>query len=166
MNNNIMSSQALRVLNITLIVLFCLAIILPFFHVLAISFNSGIDAQKGGIGFWPREWSIENYTEVFKQDNLLNGLFISIFRTVVGTVVGVALMSMAAYAMTIKTMPGRKQITFFVFRIDSYQGSVSCCESQLDLKWVAMNQLIDYPFPEDNIEIIELIKRTCFETAI
>ena len=68
-------------------------------NVLAISFNSGIDAQKGGIAFWPREWSIENYLEVFKQGNLMNGLFISIFRTVVGTVVGVALMSMAAYAI-------------------------------------------------------------------
>ncbi|MDR7079869.1 putative aldouronate transport system permease protein [Neobacillus niacini] len=115
MSNSMKSSTALRVLNSALIVLFCLAIILPFLHVLAISLNSGIDAQKGGIGFWPREWSVENYTEVFKQDNLLNGLFISIFRTVVGTVVGVALMSMAAYAMTIKTLPGRKAITFFVF---------------------------------------------------
>ena len=115
MSNSMKGSTALRVLNSTLIILFCLAIILPFLHVLAISFNSGIDAQKGGIGFWPREWSIENYTEVFKQNNLLNGLFISIFRTVVGTVVGVALMSMAAYAMTVKTLPGRKAITFFVF---------------------------------------------------
>ena len=115
MSKAIAGSKALRVMNIALIVLFCLAIILPFLHVLAISFNSGIDAQKGGIGFWPREWSFENYVEVFKQNNLLNGLFISIFRTVVGTVVGVALMSMAAYAMTIKTLPGRKQITIFVF---------------------------------------------------
>lgn len=115
MSNSMSGAKWLRILNITLVVFFCLAIILPFLNVLAISFNSGVDAQKGGITFWPREWSIENYIEVFKQDNLVNGLFISIFRTVVGTLVGVALMSMAAYAMTIKTLPGRKAITFFVF---------------------------------------------------
>lgn len=109
------SSKYMRILNFTIIVLVCLTILLPFMHVLAISFNSGIDAQKGGIAFWPREWSIENYFEVFKQKNILNGLMISIFRTVVGTVVGVALMAMAAYALTIKTMPGRKYFTIFVF---------------------------------------------------
>ena len=115
MSESMKSSKYMRILNFTFIVLFCLAILLPFMHVLAISFNSGIDAQKGGIGFWPREWSFENYFEVFKQENILNGLMISIFRTVVGTVVGVGLMAMAAYAMTIKTMPGRKHITIFVF---------------------------------------------------
>jgi len=115
MSESMKSSKYMRILNFILIVLICLTILLPFMHVLAISFNSGIDAQKGGISFWPREWSIENYFEVFKQDNILNGLMISIFRTVVGTVVGVALMAMAAYALTIKTMPGRKYFTIFVF---------------------------------------------------
>lgn len=115
MSDSMAGSKLMRVLNITLIVLLSLLIILPFVHVLAISLNSGIDAQKGGITFWPREWSIENYVEVFKQGDLMNGLFISLFRTVIGTVVGVALMAMAAYALTITTLPGRKQITFFVF---------------------------------------------------
>ena len=90
MSESMKSSKYMRILNFTIIVLICLTILLPFMHVLAISFNSGIDAQKGGIAFWPREWSIENYFEVFKQDNILNGLMISIFRTVVGTAVGVA----------------------------------------------------------------------------
>ena len=115
MSESMKSSKYMRILNFTIIVLVCLTILLPFMHVLAISFNSGIDAQKGGIAFWPREWSFENYFEVFKQENILNGLMISVFRTVVGTVVGVALMAMAAYALTIKTMPGRKYFTIFVF---------------------------------------------------
>lgn len=115
MSDSMKSSRWMRILNLVLIIALSLTIILPFMHVLAISFNSGIDAQRGGISFWPREWSIENFIEVFKQENLMNGLFISIFRTVVGTVAGVGLMSMAAYALTIKTLPGRKYITFFIF---------------------------------------------------
>ena len=115
MSESMKSSKYMRILNFTIIVLICLTILLPFMHVLAISFNSGIDAQKGGIAFWPREWSIENYFEVFKQENILNGLMISVFRTVVGTAVGVGLMAMAAYALTIKSMPGRKYFTIFVF---------------------------------------------------
>lgn len=104
-----------RVLNITLLIIFAVMILIPFLHVLAVSFNEGTDAQRGGIGFWPRMWTLDNFLEVFKQDNLLNGLLISIFRTVVGTVFGVGLMSMAAYALTVKTLPGRSFFTFFIF---------------------------------------------------
>ncbi|XJS10195.1 carbohydrate ABC transporter permease [Aerococcaceae bacterium WGS1372] len=104
-----------KMLNITLLSIFALIILIPFFHVLAVSFNEGMDAQRGGIGFWPRMWTLDNYMEVFKQENLLNGLMISLFRTIVGTVLGVGLMSMAAYALTVKTLPGRRFFTFFIF---------------------------------------------------
>ena len=104
-----------RFLNSMILIILVILILIPFLHVLAVSFNEGVDAQKGGIGFWPRIWTIENYKEVFKQDNLLNGLMISLFRTVVGTVLGIGLMSMAAYALTVKDLPGRRFFTFFIF---------------------------------------------------
>ncbi|RDY27098.1 carbohydrate ABC transporter permease [Romboutsia weinsteinii] len=115
MTKSMESSKASKVINTTLIVILCLSIILPFMHILALSLNSGVDAQRGGITLLPRALTIDNYIEVFKQDNLLNGLFISVFRTVLGTTFGVGLMSMAAYALTIKTLPGRKYISFFIF---------------------------------------------------
>lgn len=109
------TSKLFRWVNFLLVILLCLSVILPFMHILALAFNSGADAQRGGIAFWPREWTLENFSEVFKQDNLFNGLAISVFRTVLGTAAGVGLMSMAAYALTIKTLPGRSFITFFIF---------------------------------------------------
>ncbi|MFF3102158.1 carbohydrate ABC transporter permease [Viridibacillus arvi] len=115
MSKSMETPLPLRILNLILIGILCLTIILPFMHILALSFNNGMDAQKGGIMFLPRDWSLENYTEVFKQNNLINGLMISIFRTVVGTTIGVGLMAMAAYALTVKTLPGRKYITLFIF---------------------------------------------------
>ncbi len=51
LSESMKSSKFTRILNFTIIVLVCLTILLPFMHVLAISFNSGIDAQKGGIAF-------------------------------------------------------------------------------------------------------------------
>ena len=92
-----------------------LAIILPFLHILALSFNAGTDSAQGGITFFPREFTTENIAQVFKQDNLINAFFISVFRTVLGTALGVFLMSMAAWALTIPGLPGRSKITFFIF---------------------------------------------------
>lgn len=95
--------------------LLCLSIIMPFLHILVLAFNEGSDAARGGINFLPRSFTFENFVEVFKQNQLLNGLMISVFRTVTVTIVGILLMSMAAYALTIRTLPVRGFITFFIF---------------------------------------------------
>lgn len=98
-----------------MIIILCLAVVLPFLHILALAFNSGKDASSGGIWFFPRSFSLSNFAEVFKQDNLVSSLLISIFRTSIGTVVGVFLMSMAAWALSIPELPLRGKITFFIF---------------------------------------------------
>lgn len=48
-----------------------LACLYPFYYSLVISFNEGIDASRGGIFFWPRKFTLENYQAVFKDENLL-----------------------------------------------------------------------------------------------
>lgn len=115
MSETMKTSKWTRLFFHLLLVVLCLLIILPFLHILALAFNSGKDAAVGGIWFWPRAWSWENFAEVFKQDNLLTGLGISVFRTVLGTFIGVFLMAMCAWALTIPGLPFSSQITFFIF---------------------------------------------------
>lgn len=115
MSQTMETSKRVRILFHILMVLLCLAITLPFLHILALAFNSGKDATAGGIWFWPRVFSLENFQEVFKQKNLTTGLMISIFRTSIGTVTGVFLMSMAAWALSIPELPGKNKISFFIF---------------------------------------------------
>ncbi|MBS4179552.1 carbohydrate ABC transporter permease [Lederbergia citrea] len=110
--------------NYFIVIVFCLTIILPFINIFALSFNSGVDAQKGGVYFWPREWTLENFKEVFSQSNIISGFYISVFRTILGTFLSVFLTAMAAYALKSKTLPGRKQITFFVFFTMLFSGGI------------------------------------------
>lgn len=115
MSESMQTNRGVRFLINMLLVLLVLSIVLPFLHILALAFNSGSDAATGGIWFWPRAFSLENFQEVFKQDNLLTGLWISVFRTVLGTTLGVFLMSMCAWALSITDLPGNGKITFFIF---------------------------------------------------
>lgn len=115
MSKTMQTNPMVRLIINILIVLLCLAVILPFMHILALAFNSGKDAAMGSIWFFPRAFSLENFQEVFKQDNLLTGLGISIFRTVLGTTLGIFLMSMCAWALAIRELPGNGKITFFIF---------------------------------------------------
>lgn len=109
------TNKTARIVINIMIILLCLAVALPFLHILALALNEGKDAATGGIYFIPREFSLENMAEVFQQDNLFTGLTVSVFRTVVGTTIGVFLMAMVAWALTIPDLPLRRNITFFIF---------------------------------------------------
>ena len=39
----------------------------PVLNTVAISFNDGIDAVRGGIGLWPRQFSIEAYKSLLSD---------------------------------------------------------------------------------------------------
>ncbi|KHF37147.1 hypothetical protein CM49_00653 [Paenibacillus sp. P1XP2] len=80
----------------------------PFWNGLVISLNDGMDTALGGVTFWPRKWSLENYYVVFRDDRILNAFMISVMRTVVGTILSVLCTAIFAYGMTKKELIGRK----------------------------------------------------------
>jgi len=94
----------------------------PFIYVLALSFNNGIDAMKGGIYFVPRVFTLENYAMAFKNKYIVNSYMITLFRTSTGTLLSLLLTSMAAYGLTRKEMPFRSAIIFFCFFTTLFSG--------------------------------------------
>lgn len=83
----------------------------PVLNTVAISFNDGIDAVRGGIGIWPRVFSVEAYRSLLTDEQIYNALFISVARTVITTVLSVLLTSMLAFALSRKEYVLRKFIT-------------------------------------------------------
>ncbi|MFC4775729.1 carbohydrate ABC transporter permease [Paenibacillus sp. GCM10023252] len=80
----------------------------PFWNSLVISFNVGDDTALGGITFWPRAFTLENYQVVFKDERLVQAFMISVLRTVVGTLLSILFTAMFAYGLTKRTLIGRK----------------------------------------------------------
>ncbi|WP_413374937.1 carbohydrate ABC transporter permease [Alkalihalobacillus sp. 1P02AB] len=85
----------------------------PFWNSLVISFNAGQDTALGGVTFWPREFTLENYTIVFQDKRLMDAFVISILRTVIGTVLSVFLTAMLAYGLSKRELIGRKFFMLF-----------------------------------------------------
>lgn len=96
----------------------------PFWNSLVISFNSGRDTVTGGITFWPREFTLENYQIVFQDQRLMNAFFISVLRTVIGTFSSIMLTAMAAYGMSKRELMGRKFITIFFILTMFFSGGL------------------------------------------
>jgi len=91
----------------------------PFLNTLAISFNSGIDTTRGGIYVWPREWTLKNYEAVFLSGRVFDAFWVSVARTVIGTVVSVFLTAMLAYTISRKEYIFRKPVTL-IFVLTMY----------------------------------------------
>lgn len=72
----------------------------PFLNVLAISFNDPIDTMRNINMVIPRQFTWSNYVYIFKENNLISPLILSIARTVIGAAAGVFCTAMIAYVLS------------------------------------------------------------------
>lgn len=91
-----------------------IATLYPFLNVLAISFNDSTDSIKGGITVYPREFTFKNYETIFAYSGLMTGLKISIFRTIIGTLLGLVSASMLAFTLSRMDFQARKFVSTFL----------------------------------------------------
>lgn len=85
----------------------------PFWNIFVVSFNEGRDAMRGSIYFWPRKFSLEAYRAIFNESNLMHSTYVSIARTLLGTVVGVVCTAILAYLLSNRELIFRRWILFF-----------------------------------------------------
>jgi putative aldouronate transport system permease protein len=100
--------KVFNIINIGFMLGFSILCIYPFIYVTALSFNDGSDAMRGGIYFFPRAFTFENYTSVFQDKRILGSTVISIYRTLAGALLAVLFNSCFAFALSKKDLPGRK----------------------------------------------------------
>ncbi|MFD7524421.1 carbohydrate ABC transporter permease [Paenibacillus chitinolyticus] len=88
--------------------LVCFVTLYPIWYVLVHSFNNGTDAMQGGIYWWPRVPSLDNYRAVFENTGIMKAMGITVAKTVVGTAAHVFFTSMVAYAFSRRELVGRR----------------------------------------------------------
>ena len=92
----------------TLMLGVCFFTLYPIWNILVVSFNQGRDAMLGGIYWWPRKFSLENYITVFRNATIFRSFGISLARTVAGTTLTVLFTAMVSYAISKRCLIGRK----------------------------------------------------------
>ena len=114
------------IINYSLLAIIFIIMVYPIYYIIILSFSDGMDAAKGGIFLWPREFTLDNYITAFSNKYLLKSYVVTILRTVIGTVVSVIFMALMAFALADKRLPGRRWITkFFYFTTLFGGGSVA-----------------------------------------
>ena len=109
--------NAADIIFVTCNTLFMLAFVIvtlyPVLNTLALSFNDGIDAVRGGIHLIPRKFTLQNYSTVFSKQNMVTGAVVTVLRTIPGTGISLASNALLAFIVSRKNFLFRSQLSLF-----------------------------------------------------
>ena len=98
------------IVNTLVLILLMFITLYPVINTVAYSLNEGMDALKGGIGLWPRVFSVEAYQTLLTGE-IYHSAWISFAKTVSVTVLNLFFTSMLAFALSRREYVLRKFIT-------------------------------------------------------
>jgi putative aldouronate transport system permease protein len=106
---------------VTVFTVFCFV---PFYLLVISSITDQQVLQVDGYTLWPRKFSLEAYRWVLRGSQVLTGYQVSVFVTVVGTLLSVMLMAGLAYALSAKKLRWRNQLSFYVYFTMIFSGGL------------------------------------------
>ncbi|RTE11258.1 carbohydrate ABC transporter permease [Paenibacillus whitsoniae] len=110
--------------NYVVLALVSAVMLLPFVNVLASSLSNGVELSRGGLVLWPRGWSLEAYTYIFRQGDLVKSLGVTVFITVLGTALNLIVTFTLAYALSKSQLPFRNPLLMLVFFTTLFSGGM------------------------------------------
>ncbi len=106
------------VMNHCFLLLLTIACVLPLLHILALSFSSASAVTAGEVTFWPVDWTLASYENVFGKKEYLVAFWVSIKRVSIGVFLNMLLTILIAYPLSKENsqFPGRTMYAwYFVF---------------------------------------------------
>ncbi|MFC5531276.1 carbohydrate ABC transporter permease [Cohnella yongneupensis] len=103
MYHKTLTYRVFSVFNNALLTIIAIVCLLPMFHLLMVSLSSSAAANGGLVTFWPKGLTFEAYEKTFRNTNFLASLWVSVQRTIIGTVLGMMVNAIAAYALSKET---------------------------------------------------------------
>ena len=108
-----LSDRIFVICNTIFMIAFVVITLYPVLNTLAISFNDGTDALRGGIYLIPRKFTLKNYITVLQKDDLITGAIVTVSRTVVGTLLALVSNAILAFVVSRKNFLFKKQLSLF-----------------------------------------------------
>ena len=107
-----------------LAVLFALICLYPLYLVVINSFSDPYAVARGQVYILPKGFSIDAYKEAFMNGDILRGYANSLFYTIVGTMLNIALTIPAAYALSKPKLKGRNFMMMMIVLTMYFSGGL------------------------------------------
>lgn len=119
-----LANRIVDYINYFLLLIFGLIAVLPFIYVIAVSFTDPAEVAKGGIILFPKKFSLAAYEYIFSTSVLVRSLGVSVYITVVGTIINLVFTSLMAYPLAKTYLRGRQVIIIGVLFTMLFSGGM------------------------------------------
>ncbi len=151
-----------EVVNYTVLALFVLATLYPIINQVAISFSSTKGILQGNVTLVPRDFTLGTYKELFSNKDFWINYKNTIWYTIVGTSISLALTTMCSYALSKPRIIGSNVITkLIIFTIFFAGGLIPSFALVKGLGWV--DKIWAVTIPGAILPYHVLIMRTYFQ---
>lgn len=109
------SDKIIRGFGYAFITLYAVCCIIPFLIIVSSSFTSEAVIRAEGVQLIPKDISMEAYKMVTKSGGIWKSYALTIIMTLVGTTLGLSIISMTGYALQRKDFHFRNAISFYIY---------------------------------------------------
>lgn len=122
--DNTFGNRVIDAVNYFLLTVIALITILPFIYVLAVSFTDPHEVARSNIILFPKKFSLAAYEYILSTNTLIRSLGVSVYITVVGTMINLAFTSLMAYPLAKAHLRGRQAILMGVLFTMLFSGGL------------------------------------------
>jgi putative aldouronate transport system permease protein len=155
------------VINLILIIV-TLCMVLPMVLLFLSSITEENTLVVNGYSFFPKKFSLTAYQYIVTNSaSVLRAYGITIFVTIVGTIGSLLLASLVAYPLSLRDLPGRNIIMFFIFFTMLFNGGLVPSYIMWTTVFHIKNTIWAYILPNFLLSAFNIILvRTYFSTSI
>lgn len=107
--------RAFDVINVALLVLLTLLVLYPLYFTIIASLSNPHAVSRGEVLVWIKDFTLEPYSNVFKNQDIWTGYYNSIRYTIIGTLYSLVITIPCAYVLSRKGIKGKGiMMAFFV----------------------------------------------------
>ena len=106
------------------LVIFVVIVFYPLYFVLIASVTDPVYVNSGDFLLYPKGFTLMGYERIAQDDRIITGYGNTIMYTLCGTILGVSVTMLAAYALSRKDLPGSRTIMLLFIIFDKSRVSV------------------------------------------
>ena len=110
--------RVFTVFNTSILVILAIVGILPFIHIVSVSFSDTASTTANAVGLWPIGFNLDSYIKALSNSNIWSSLWVTIQRMILGTIYSMALTITVAYPLSFDSKKFRGRgiyVGFFFF---------------------------------------------------
>lgn len=159
------SDKVFDFVNCAFLLILVIIVAYPLYYVLIASISDPYEVYAGKTFLLPSKVTFEGYARVFKEKSIAMGYINSIYYTVLGTLISVALIITTGYCVSKKTLPFRRAIMIF-YVITMYFGGGLIPTYLVVSKTGLLNSVWSLILPGGVAVYNVIVARTYFESSI